>query len=61
MDTKYSPVEWMSSTQIGLYGGLSGFPKRKESEYDAFLASGILLLRFSAALGMSVANDYKKK
>ena len=42
-----------------LYGGLSGFPKRKESEYDAF-GVGHSSTSISAALGMSVASDYKK-
>ena len=42
-----------------LYGGLSGFPKRKESEYDAF-GVGHSSTSISAALGMSVANEYQK-
>jgi 1-deoxy-D-xylulose-5-phosphate synthase len=41
-----------------LYGGLSGFPKRKESEYDAF-GVGHSSTSISAALGMSVASKYK--
>ncbi len=41
-----------------LYGGLSGFPKRKESEYDAF-GVGHSSTSISAALGMSVANEYQ--
>jgi 1-deoxy-D-xylulose-5-phosphate synthase len=41
-----------------LYGGLSGFPKRKESEYDAF-GVGHSSTSISAALGMSVASQYK--
>ncbi len=40
-----------------LYGGLSGFPKRKESEYDAF-GVGHSSTSISAALGMSVASKY---
>ena len=38
-----------------LYGGLSGFPKRKESEYDAF-GVGHSSTSISAALGMSVGS-----
>ncbi len=41
-----------------LYGGLSGFPKRKESEYDAF-GVGHSSTSISAALGMAMANQYK--
>ena len=40
------------------YGGLSGFPKRKESEYDAF-GVGHSSTSISAALGMAMANQYK--
>ena len=40
------------------YGGLSGFPKRKESEYDAF-GVGHSSTSISAALGMAVASRYK--
>lgn len=40
------------------YNGLSGFPKRKESEYDAF-GVGHSSTSISAALGMAVANKYK--
>lgn len=40
-----------------LYGGLSGFPKRKESEYDAF-GVGHSSTSVSAALGMAVASKY---
>jgi 1-deoxy-D-xylulose-5-phosphate synthase len=40
-----------------LYGGLSGFPKRKESKYDAF-GVGHSSTSISAALGMSVASKY---
>lgn len=42
-----------------MYKGLSGFPKRKESEYDAF-GVGHSSTSISAALGMAVANQYKK-
>ena len=38
------------------YGGLSGFPKRKESEYDAF-GVGHSSTSISAALGMAVASQ----
>lgn len=41
-----------------MYGGISGFPKRKESEYDAF-GVGHSSTSISAALGMSVASQYK--
>src|SRR5690554_2637884 len=39
-------------------GGLSGFPKRDESEYDAF-GVGHSSTSISAALGMAVATRYK--
>jgi 1-deoxy-D-xylulose-5-phosphate synthase len=42
-----------------IHNGLSGFPKRKESEYDAF-GVGHSSTSISAALGMAVANKYKK-
>ena len=42
------------------YGGLSGFPKRKESEYDTF-GVGHSSTSISAALGMAVASDYKNE
>lgn len=38
-------------------GGLSGFPKMSESDYDAF-GTGHSSTSISAALGMSVANEY---
>ncbi len=41
-----------------LYGGLSGFPKRKESEFDAF-GVGHSSTSISAALGMAIGNQYK--
>lgn len=41
-----------------IYGGLSGFPKRKESEYDTF-GVGHSSTSISAALGMAVASKYK--
>ncbi len=40
------------------YNGLSGFPKRTESEYDAF-GVGHSSTSISAALGMAVASKYK--
>lgn len=40
-----------------LKGGLSGFPKRSESEYDTF-GVGHSSTSISAALGMSIANKY---
>ena len=43
-----------------VYGGLSGFPKRSESEYDAF-GVGHSSTSISAALGMAVASHYKKE
>lgn len=39
-------------------GGISGFPKRSESEYDAF-GVGHSSTSISAALGMAVASHYK--
>lgn len=39
--------------------GISGFPKRSESEYDTF-SVGHSSTSISAALGMSMANEYKK-
>ena len=41
-----------------IYKGMSGFPKRKESEYDAF-GVGHSSTSISAALGMAVASKYK--
>jgi len=43
-----------------VYKGLSGFPKREESEYDAF-GVGHSSTSISAALGMAVAAEYKKE
>ena len=42
------------------YGGMSGFPKMAESKYDAF-GVGHSSTSIGAALGMSVASDYKKE
>ena len=39
-----------------IYGGISGFPKRKESEYDTF-GVGHSSTSISAALGMAVASN----
>ncbi|HLW20970.1 MAG TPA: 1-deoxy-D-xylulose-5-phosphate synthase [Cyclobacteriaceae bacterium] len=41
-----------------IYKGLSGFPKRKESEYDSF-GVGHSSTSISAALGMAAASKYK--
>lgn len=41
-----------------IFGGISGFPKRKESEYDTF-GVGHSSTSISAALGMAVASKYK--
>lgn len=41
-----------------LYKGISGFPKRKESEYDAF-GVGHSSTSVSAALGMAMASKYQ--
>jgi 1-deoxy-D-xylulose-5-phosphate synthase len=43
-----------------IYQGLSGFPKRSESEYDAF-GVGHSSTSISAGLGMAVASRYKKE
>ncbi len=43
-----------------IYKGLSGFPKRSESEYDAF-GVGHSSTSISAALGMSIASQYLGK
>src|SRR5688572_8243455 len=41
-------------------GGLSGFPKRSESNYDTF-GVGHSSTSISAALGMAVANKYRNE
>src|SRR5258705_7255502 len=41
-----------------IYKGISGFPKRSESEYDTF-GVGHSCTSISAALGMAVASKYK--
>src|SRR6187455_2434269 len=43
-----------------MYNGLSGFPKRSESEYDAF-GVGHSSTSVSAALGMAVASKYQNE
>lgn len=43
---------------IRQYGGLSGFPKRSESKYDAY-GTGHSSTSISAALGITVANSLK--
>ena len=45
---------------IRTQGGLSGFPKRHESEYDTF-GVGHASTAISAALGMAIARDQKKE
>jgi 1-deoxy-D-xylulose-5-phosphate synthase len=40
------------------YGGLSGFPKRSESDYDAF-GVGHSSTSISAALGMAIASQLR--
>ena len=45
---------------IKTYGGLSGFLRREESEYDTF-GAGHASTSLSAALGMAVARDKKKE
>jgi len=42
------------------YGGISGFPKRSESEYDTF-GVGHSSTSISAALGMAIAAKYKNE
>ncbi|MDL1970822.1 MAG: 1-deoxy-D-xylulose-5-phosphate synthase [Candidatus Desulfofervidaceae bacterium] len=42
------------------FGGLSGFPRREESLYDAF-GTGHASTSISAALGMAIARDLKKE
>jgi len=45
---------------IRQYGGLSGFPRHSESEYDA-LSAGHASTSISAALGMAAGRDLKKQ
>ena len=42
------------------YGGLAGFPKRAESEYDCF-ETGHASTAISAALGLARARDFRKE
>ena len=42
------------------YGGIAGFPKRSESEYDCF-ETGHASTAISAALGMARARDYRNE
>jgi len=44
---------------IRLFGGISGFLKRNESEYDTF-GAGHASTSISAALGMAIAQRYKE-
>jgi len=46
--------------RIRKFGGISGFLKRTESEYDTF-GAGHASTSISAALGMAVARDFKKE
>lgn len=46
--------------KIRTKGGISGFPKRYESEYDTF-GVGHASTAISAALGMAIARDQKKE
>lgn len=46
--------EWFKTLRT--YGGMSGFPKRSESEHDAF-GAGHSSTSVSAAVGMTVARD----
>jgi 1-deoxy-D-xylulose-5-phosphate synthase len=48
--------EWFPTNR--LKGGMSGFPKRSESEYDTF-GVGHSSTSISAALGMAIADNYK--
>src|SRR5947208_3149296 len=45
---------------IRMHGGISGFCKREESEYDVFNA-GHASTSISAALGVAVARDFRKE
>ena len=47
-------------TSLRSYGGIAGFPKRSESEYDCF-ETGHASTAISAALGMARARDYQKE
>ncbi|MCP5245045.1 MAG: 1-deoxy-D-xylulose-5-phosphate synthase [Burkholderiales bacterium] len=45
--------------KLRMHGGISGFPKREESEYDAF-GTAHSSTSISAALGMAVASQLKR-
>ena len=47
-------------TRIRKYGGISGFLKRSESEFDSF-GAGHASTSISAALGMAAASDHKNE
>lgn len=47
-------------SQLRMYGGIAGFPKRSESEYDTF-GVGHSSTSISAALGMAVAATHEGK
>lgn len=47
-------------SQIRQFGGISGFPRISESNYDA-LSVGHASTSISAGLGMAIARDYKKE
>lgn len=51
---------WKDFDNLRQYGGLSGFPKTRESETDAF-NTGHATTSISAALGIAQANDLKGK
>ena len=60
MATKYLPAEKTDFVTNRIKGGISGFPKRSESEYDTF-GVGHSSTSISASLGMAVANRYLGK
>lgn len=49
---------WPEMNTLRQFGGLSGFPKREESEHDVF-NTGHSSTSISAALGMAVARDLR--
>ena len=49
---------WNAFHTLRKYGGLSGFPKRSESEYDCF-ETGHASTAISAALGLARARDFR--
>ncbi len=48
---------WQSFSTLRTYGGISGFPRRDESQYDCF-ETGHASTSISAALGLARARDY---